>query len=178
MLNPAIPITALEGEERKASSLLLYAEKDYIDNRRARCILGVSPPALSRLVGLGYIRWTNYGKASWKRIHYPSVVNYCNYLREKHHIPDRRSPLQLPYLRYRDHELLPFPWADTVSAQEAARALGFEKVDSVVMRIEAGCFEAYQIMPNSNWRVSRTSLMLFIECSDHAVQSLPIFPHF
>ena len=66
-------------------------------------------------------------------------------------------------MRYRDEDLLPFPLHDTVTAQEAARALGFEGLHPVVNRIESGCFEAYQIMPGSNWRVSRSSLMAFIK---------------
>lgn len=169
----AIPVSTLENEE-----LLPFAEKEYVDNRRARRILCVSPPALGRLAQMGCIRWVDYGKASWKRVDYQSIVDYCDHLRRECKIPDRRPPLEHPYLRYRDVDLLPFPWADTLTAKEAACALGYEKVDSVVTRIEAGCFEAYQIVPGSNWRVSRLSLLRFIEGAERRVRGLPVFPHF
>jgi hypothetical protein len=166
----AIPVSTLENEE-----LLPFAEKGYIDSRRARHILRVSAPALGRLAEMGCIRWMDNSKASWKRVNYQSIVGYCDHLRRQHRIPDRRPPLEAPYLRYRDVDLLPFPWSDTVTAQEAARALGYEKVDSVVTRIETGCFEAYQIVPGSNWRVSRSSLLRFIEGAERRVRGLPVF---
>ncbi len=57
-------------------------------------------------------------------------------------------------------------------------ALGYEKIDSVVIRVEAGCFEAYQIVPGGNWRVSQSSLRRFIEASRSHAGSFPAFPHF
>lgn len=175
----ASPLITIAANERGRTQLLLaFAEKEYVDNHRARRILRVSPPALGRLAQMGRICWVDYGKASWKRVNYQSIVDYCDHLRRAHKIPDRRPPLEPPYLRYRDVDLLPFPWGDTVTAQQAARALGYEKVDSVVTRIEAGCFEAYQIVPGSNWRVSRSSLLRFIEGAERRVRGLPVFPHF
>jgi hypothetical protein len=155
-----------------------FAEKEYVDSRRARRILGVSPHTLKRLALQGFILWMDYGSVSWKRVNYQSIVSYCDHLRRQHKIADRRPRLSAPYLRHRDADLLPFPLADTVSGQEAARALGYEKVDSVVSRIEAGCFEAYQTMPGGNWRVSRSSLQHFIEASQRRTQNLAVFPHF
>ena len=151
-------------------------EKEYVESRRARRILGVSPHTLKRLATMGFILWMYYG-VSWKRVNYQSIVDYCDHLRQQHKIADRRPPLGRG-MRYRDVDLLPFPLADTVSGKEAARAMGYEKVDSVVSRIEAGCFEAYQTMPGGNWRVSRSSLQRFIEASQQHTQKLAMFPHF
>jgi hypothetical protein len=157
---------------------LPFAEKEYIDNRRAQRILGVSDSGIDRMLGMGFISSINYGRHTWRRINYHSVVAYCDHLRRLHHIPDCRSPLSAPYLRYRDCELLPFPLADTASAKEAMRALGYIHHDGLVGRIEMGCFEAYQVVPHAKWRISRSSLQRFLEQAKHQAGELPKFPHF
>src|ERR1035438_4844091 len=169
-MNTAAAITRLEIEARGtlASQMVLpFAEKEYIDNRRASHILGVGRSTVQRMAEIGLLSWIDYGKPSWKRINYRSLVEYCNHLRREHNIPDRRLPLSAPYLRYPDVDLLPFPLIETATAQEAMRALGFEKLDHIVGRIEEGCFEAYQLVPRAPWRIWRPSLRDFINRSTH-----------
>jgi hypothetical protein len=173
-------ITSLDEERAPLAAQILppFAEKEYIDNRRAQAILGVSRAGIHRMLAMGFIASINYGAHTVKRINYHSVVSYCDHLRRRHHIPDRRPPLSEPCLRHRDCDLLPFPLADTISFQEAMRALGFIHYDGLVGRIEMGCFEAYQIVPQAKWRISRSSLQLFIEQSKHRAGPLPTYPHF
>ncbi|MGO9731868.1 hypothetical protein [Mycobacterium sp.] len=84
-------------------------------------------------------------------------------LREEHKIADRRPQLSGPYLRHRDEDLLPFPLKDTLRAQQALAALGFAKTHSLVLLIEEGRFEAYQLVPQGPWRVSGSSLLAHLD---------------
>ena len=88
------------------------------------------------------------------RIEYASVVRFCDVLRERHGIPDRRP--EPKFGRWRDEDLLPFPWADTITSYAAADVLGIDR-SKILLRIEAGQFEAYQIVKMSDWRISKTS---------------------
>lgn len=134
-----------------------------IDAQRACRILGVSYRTLMRLAKRRSIEWLDDGKLSWKRVRYNSIVNFCDRLRMDHKIADRRPQLSAPYLRHRDEDLLPFPLQDTMSAQEVLPVLGFAKTDSVVRLIEEGCFEAYQLVLHAPWRVSRSSLLAYLD---------------
>lgn len=89
------------------------------------------------------------------RIEYASVVRFCDALRERHAIRDRRP--EPKWGRWRDEDLLPFPWSDTIATEDAAEALSIDR-SKVLLRIEAGQFEAYQIVRMSDWRISRSSL--------------------
>ena len=140
-------------------------ESEYVDRRRACCILGISPRTLDRLTRSGWIEWVNYRKFSWKRIRYQSLVDYCDRLRASYRIADRRPQLSAPYLRHRDEDLLPFPLSDTMGAKEALSALGFSCTDSLVEMIEEGLIEAYQLVPQGPWRISRRSLLDLIKKS-------------
>lgn len=146
--------------------LLPFAAREYIDTRRACRILGLWWPSvtLTRMAETGLIEWLDMGKGSWKRVRYKTVVDFCDRLRDDHKIADRRPKLS-PHLRHRDEDLLPFPLTDTITAQQALDALGFLKTDSLVRRIEEGCFDAYQLVPwaPTPWRVSRSSLIAYMD---------------
>ncbi|MGC2108233.1 MAG: hypothetical protein WA655_01870 [Candidatus Korobacteraceae bacterium] len=146
-----------------AQIVLPFAEREYIDARRACRILGVSYRTLMRLAMSGRVSWLDHGKLSWKRVRYKSVVNYCDRIREDHKIADQRPQLSAPYLRHKDEDLLPFPLQDTISAEQALEFLGFAKTDSLVRLIEEGRFEAYQLVPQAPWRVSRRSLLSYLD---------------
>ncbi|MGB8887124.1 MAG: hypothetical protein WCC87_10405 [Candidatus Korobacteraceae bacterium] len=143
--------------------VLPFAEREYIDARRACRILGVSYRTLMRLAKSEHIEWLDHGKISWKRVRYKSVVDFCDRLREEHKIADRRPQLSAAYLRHRDEDLLPFPLRDTMTAQQALQVLGFAKTDSLVRLIEEGRFEAYQLAQQAPWRVSRASLIAYLD---------------
>ena len=144
------------------------AEREYVSMRRAMSILGVSEATLSRLVADGAVQWFNLGKATWKRVRYQSLIEFCDQLRQQHKIESRRPPLGAPYLRYRDEDLLPFPLSDTIPSDQACAALGYIKTPSVVLLIEEGRFDAYQLGERSPWRISRSSLLGFINRSRSA----------
>ena len=136
-------------------------EKEYISTRRALNILGVTQPTtLSRLAAAGRIRLVPYKKTG--RVHYGSLVEFCDRIREAYRIEDRRPKLSAPNLGHRDEDVLPFPLADTISAEEACAALG-KKNKALLDLIEGGYFEAYQLMQSEPWRVSRSSLFAFVE---------------
>jgi hypothetical protein len=143
--------------------LLPFAAREYIDTRRARRILGVSFPTLTRLAKNGLVDWLDGGKDSWKRIRYQSVVDFCDRVREQHKIPERRPKLSNPHLRYRDEDLLPFPLSDTITAKHALELLGLTHRRSMVRLIEEGRFEGYQLVAQSEWRVSRSSLLVYLD---------------
>jgi excisionase family DNA binding protein len=93
------------------------------------------------------------------RIDYDSLVRFLDMLRDKHGIVDQRpAPI---WGRHRDDDLLPFPWSDTMTVEDAADALSIGR-SKVRLRIEAGKFEAYQLVPVSPWRISRSSLAKYV----------------
>ena len=155
---PVSPITAIE----------------YIDRRRACCILGVSLRTLERLAARGQIGYIDLSKKSHKRLHYQSLVYFCDRLRQKHKIADRRPVLAASYLRHRDEDLLPFPLADTIRAEEACELLGFRRLQPVVRLIEEGKFEAYQMAAQAPWRISRSSLYNFMREVSRPVPDHPL----
>ncbi len=143
--------------------VLPFAEREYIDSRRACRILGVSYRTLMRLAASKHIEWLDYAKTSHKRVRYKSVVDFCDRLREQHKIVDRRPQLSAPYLRHRDEDLLPFPLKDTMTTEAVLVVLGFSQPDRLVMMIEEGQVEAYQIIPQGPWRVSGSSLLAHLD---------------
>ena len=165
-MSAAMPMPTLEPEHPEPQQRLLpFAEREYIDARRARHILGVSYRTLRRMAHSGLIEWLDYHKPSWRRIRYKSVVDFCDRVRMQHKIADRRPQLSSPYLRHKDEDLLPFPLSDSASASEALAALGLANTETLVRMVEEGAFEAYQFVPQAPWRVSRSSLQSFIEKS-------------
>jgi hypothetical protein len=172
--------------EEQEQSFLPFAEREYVSMRRAMSILGVSEATLSRLVADGAVEWFNFGKTTWKRVRYQSLVEFCDRLRAQHRIESRRPPLVAPYLRYRDEDLLPFPLSDTIPSDQACAALGYTKTPPIVLLIEEGRFEAYQLVQRAPWRISRSSLLAFINRSRTAhtnkrggMHKVPLIsPHF
>jgi excisionase family DNA binding protein len=143
--------------------LLPFAEKEYIDVRRAARILGVTYMTIPNLYAAGRIEMIDYAKHKRKRVKYASVVALCDRLREHFGIPDRRAPLPVPYFRHRDEDLLPFPLSDTIYVEEVARILGYDSPSPVRQMIDEGRFEAYKISGFSPWRISRTSLAAYLQ---------------
>ncbi len=144
---------------------LPFAAREYVDTRRACRILGVGYRTLQRFVSNGQIEWVSLGKVSWKRVRYKSVVDFCDRIRQQHKIASRRPPLH-PHLRHRDEDLLPFPLRDTMSSEEALAVLGLSNGNKglrFAQMVEEGRFEAYQLIPQGPWRVSRSSLLAYME---------------
>lgn len=143
--------------------LLPFAEKEYVDVRRAGRILGLSPRAVLELHECGQIAIIDYAKRKWKRVNYKSIVDLCDHLRQQFAIPDRRPPLSAAYLRYRDEDLLPFPITDTMDVSSVMEVLGYNSPVPIYLMIEEGRFESYRLSPRSPWRISATSLAAYLE---------------
>ena len=147
---------------------LPFPDVKTIDVARCCAILHIVPATVYRLLRtpLSFdseemsLRGYNTMRNAPIRIEYASMVRFCDALRERHGIPDRRpAPV---FGRWRDEDLLPFPWADTITSYDAAEVLNVDRT-KVLLRIEAGQFEAYQIVRMSDWRISRSSLAKAIE---------------
>lgn len=143
--------------------LLPFAEREYIDVKRAARILGVSHSTTLELHRDGEIEMIDYAKHKRKRVRYQSVVDFCDRLRKKHSIADRRPRLDAPFLRHRDDDLLPFSIEDTIGMEEVMEILGYSSRTPVYLMIEEGRFEAYQISNRNPWRISRSSLALYLD---------------
>lgn len=156
--------SAIEKDMERSQFLLPFPEEKTIDMARCCGILHVSPHVVRRLMVTPdgeemCLRGYNTMRCAPLRIDYESVVGFLDRLRERHGIPDRRPPAI--FGRRRDEELLPFRWSDTIAVEEAADALSIHR-SKVLLRIEAGQFEAYQLVKWSPWRISRTSLTRLI----------------
>lgn len=145
--------------------MLPFAEKEWITVDRAENILGVETGVIYRLRELRdeednpYLRVVDYGHGNRKRVLYSSVVRYCDYLRVRYAIRDRRPPLDNPIFRHRDEDLLPFPLSDTIDVRAALAYTAYDSPSSIHKLIEEGAFEAYRVLPlrGSPWRISRSS---------------------
>lgn len=154
---------AIEQDLRGIQLRLPFPDVKTIDAAHCCSILHIVPATVYRLLRTPLhadpeetsIRGYNTMRFAPIRIEYASVVRFCDVLRERHSIPDRRPAPT--FGRWRDEELLPFPWADTISTEDAADVLGIDR-SKVLLRIEVGQFEAYQIVAMSDWRISKTSL--------------------
>lgn len=155
--------SAVEKDLRKPQLLLPFPEEKTIDVARACSILHVSEQVVHRLRVTPLVRGGDeMCLASYRtkslghlRIDYDSLVRFLDHVRTSHAIPDRR-PAAI-WGRHRDEDLLPFPWADTMKIEEAAEILSIH-ISKVLLRIEAGQFEAYHFFYKSPWRISRASL--------------------
>ena len=146
---------------------LPFPDEKTIDMARCCAILHVSPHVVRRLIvtpldtnsqEMSLVAY-NTMRCAPLRIDYQSLVHFLDALRIRHGIPDRRpTPV---FGRHRDDELLPFSWADTITVEEAAEVLNIHR-SKVLLRIEAGQFETYQLVRSSPWRISRTSLARLI----------------
>jgi hypothetical protein len=106
-------------------------------------------------------------KQNWS-VPYDSVVDFCNQLRMDYMIRDRRPKLAPGMRRWRDEDLLPFPWSDTITVSEAAT--GFNTRPETILHLindrakgEVGVFDAYHFMEVSPWRISRSSLLKYAQ---------------
>lgn len=140
--------------------LLPFAEREYIDVKRAARILGVSERAVLKMCAEGRIVAIDWAPATRKRVNYAGIVALCDELRRRYGIPDRRPPLDNPMLRHRDEDLLPFPLTDTIYLKEACEILGYASARPVMNMIEEGRFEAYFFA--YSWRISRSSLAAYV----------------
>lgn len=149
--------------------LLPFAEREYVDVNRTARILGVSATTVLRLAatrdpsGQFLLNLIDFRRGARKRILYSSIVRFCDRIRAKFGIPDRRPPLSNPIFRHKDDDLLPFPISDTIGIKAVLPPLGFVDKRPVVNLIEEGAFEAYQIYNETPWRISRTSFLAFME---------------
>ncbi len=139
----------------------IVGEREYINVARTTRILGVSTTTVCRLAASGLIDLVEYRMRRRKRVRYQSVVEFCTGLRERYAIPDRRPP-SAPHIGRKDEDILPFPLTDTMWAAEALAVLGFRKLPPLVKLIKGKHFEAYQLVPGSPWRISRSSFTSFV----------------
>lgn len=158
--------------------LLPFAEKEYVSVQRTAQILRVSQSTIYRLAstrdrdGQLLINLIEYRRNARKRVLYSSIVRFCDKLRAEYCIADRRPPLSNPIFRHRDDDLLPFPWSDTINSGIALSALGYESNKPLLNLIEEGRFEAYRLIRETPWRISRSSFMAFLASTrDRAPES-------
>jgi len=160
---------------QKSSTQLVipFAERDWIDMEHACKILGASWATVYRLFEDGEIRVIDYRVRAWKRVHYGSIVEFCDRLRAKYAIPDRKPPLSAGFLRYRDEDVLPFALSNTITAANAMAALAIGRMEALVSLFDEGKIEAYQLVEGSIWRVSKSSLLLYMEQIRHPMLAAP-----
>jgi hypothetical protein len=156
-----------EPQAAKAPGLALpFQKSSEIDVDRACKILGVTEKTLRRMLERQLIRGYRHTgvRAPW-HIEYESVVEYCDQLRVLHCISDQRGGLSGNRKRYRDHELLPFPLAETISIADVRKRLDCSQ-DSVLHLIQSGSLVGYQVLFEQTgcpWRIWAPSLERYIE---------------
>ncbi len=163
---PAIGSSLVEAEQRQ--TIPPIPEKEYIDVPRTCRILGVTEATVRRLAESKLIDLVEYRARSWKKVRYQSVVDFCDVLRERYAIPNRRPTLSAPYLRQRDEDLLPFPLRTTMLAPEAQMILACGN-RTLLKLLEEGRFECYQLVPSAPWRISRPSFADYVKAVRNGV---------
>ena len=150
-----------------------FRDYEMIDVARAEKILGASKNAVIRLIKAGHLAAMQRGgeRGHWS-VRYWSVVEYCDFLRKKHGIPDRRRELAHSGARWRDDELLPFALTDTLNVPLAMRVMDIPK-RTLHQKLEDGTIESYQLMDGWDWRISRTSLKAFHERRLRYAETVP-----
>ena len=152
--------------------LLPFAEREYVDMKRAQRILGASWMTVSRLADEGLLDIIEYRRRGRKKVRYASIVDFCDNLRRHYQIPDRRPRLSAVYLRHRDEDLLPFRLRDTMSSEEALAAMGTANRRIIPELVEEGRFEAYRLVIGAPWRISRPSFVEYLaEVQKHSRNS-------
>lgn len=145
-----------------------FSDRAYVNVGRVTKILGVGISTVYRLSdhkdkgGRELLTLVEYRSGAWKRILYSSVVRFCDALLTRYGIEDRRPKPNSPIFRRRDEDLLPFPLSDTIGSLEVLEALGYADRRPMVNLIEEGRFDAYQLVPESAWRISRKSFAAFL----------------
>ena len=89
----------------RSQSEPIAGEEEYISVARTTRILGLSTTTVYRLAESGLIDLAEYRMREWKRVRYRSVVEFCNGLRLRYAIPDRRVP-SAPRIGHKDEEIL------------------------------------------------------------------------
>lgn len=154
--------------------LLPFAEREYIDVKRTARILCVTHTTVHSFYAKGYIEMLDYAKRKFKRVRYASVVAFCDRIRERYGIRDRRPKLTSEYLRHRDCDLLPFPLEDTIRVEDAAAIFGYASRSPIYLMIEEGRFDAYQFTTTHPWRISRSSLALYVQSIRDRERIVPV----
>ena len=158
--------------DRDVDQLLVpFAEREFIDIKRAMRILGLSHSGVRNLYAAGQIEMIDYKPRSRKRVRYSSILALCENLRTRFCIADRRPSLAAPWLRHRDEDLLPFPLSDTINIKRVIGILGYSSTAPVCHMIEEGRFDAYRL-GGGDWRISKTSLAAYLQCV-HGRERLP-----
>ncbi len=139
-----------------------FAEREYIDSKRAQRILGCGWGTVSRLINKGLIEVVEYRSSRSRKVRYRSIVGFCDHLRAHYLIPDRRPALASPLFRHKDEDLLPFRLHDTISSVEALTAMGVVDRRIISRLVEEGRFEAYRLEVGGNWRISRPSFAAYL----------------
>jgi len=142
---------------------LPFQRSNEIDIKRACRILGVTEKTLGRMLVKQLIRGYRHPGAPW-HIEYDSVVEYCDQLRVLHCISDDRVGIAAGRRR-RDHDLLPFPLAETISMSDAQERLDISH-NAIVHLIEMGSLTGYQVLFETKgcpWRIHAPSLERYIE---------------
>jgi hypothetical protein len=152
-----------------------FPEKEYVDLARTARILGVTDSTVMALFSRGLIEIIDYAPRKRKRVRYQSIVDFCDALRTRYAIKDRRPALDNPLLRHRDADLLPFPIEDTIAIEQVAEILSYSSFTPVRLMIEEGRFDAYQFYSFSPWRISKLSLGAYLgslkQCGGRAAQN-------
>jgi hypothetical protein len=159
---------AIDEDARRVQLRLPFPDEKTIDMDRCCSILHVTSPVVRRLTVTPLtpgseemcIAAYNTMPSAPLHINYDSLVRFLDSLRTRHGIKDRRKPPV--FGRYRDEDLLPFPWADTMSVETASDTLNIHR-SKVLLRIESGLFEAYQFVANSPWRISHSSFATYLQ---------------
>lgn len=142
---------------------LPFARNKEIDIHRAARILGTDIRTVQRmlkdkLMSGGY-RPT---PASPYRIEHASIVEYCDALRVRFHIPARRRAAGSRPL---DEDILPFPVAETIQLREVAAHLDVSN-NTASKLLDTGDLVGYQLIPGakgSTWRIHRPSFIAYQE---------------
>jgi hypothetical protein len=143
--------------------VLPFAEREYIDIKRTMRILGVGHSTVCDMYDAGLFDMLDYAVHKRKRVHYQSLVDFCDRLRTVYGIADRRPALDAPYLRHKDADLLPFPLDDTIKVENAVEIMGYSSPVPIYKLIDEGKFDAYQLTPGTSWRISRSSLIAYMQ---------------
>ena len=88
--------------------ILPFAEKEFVNVPRTARILGVSVSTVYRMAemhdkgGRALLSLVAYRRNARKRVLYASIVRFCDGLRNRYGITDRRPKLDHPMFRHRD----------------------------------------------------------------------------
>jgi len=162
----AAPDAARSTEKLTPGCLLPVQQAQLVDVARVAKILCVSMGTVRLMADRGTLPAFRLAERQSWAMPYEGIVAFCDRLRTEFMIRDRRPRLAAGARRWRDSELLPFSWDDTITAPEAAT--GFDVRIEVIHSLitdraagEYGAFDAYRLSDCSPWRISRSSLLAY-----------------